>query len=88
MKEKYIVKIAGTEISIITDEKGEYVEHLTRIIDRRITDTVMLNKRYSRLEAAIICALDYLNDKIKLEDELNELKLQNEELRRKLDNDR
>jgi len=85
MKEKYIVKIAGAELKILSDESEDYLNSLVRILDRRIGDMVMTNKRCTRLEAAVLCALDYLDDKIKAAAEIESLKQQIEELRGKLE---
>ncbi len=65
MKERYIVEISGIELNLLSDENEEYVLGLAKIIDGRINGMVMSNKRCSKTEAALVCALDYLDDKLK-----------------------
>ena len=75
MKEKYTVKIAGTELRIITDESAERLNELVETLDKKINDMVIANKRCSRLDAAILCALEYLDDKKKIESKMDEFTL-------------
>lgn len=72
-KKKYTVEIAGIPLSIITDEEPAYVNMLTRIIDERITDATSGNMHISPLDAALLCSLDYLSDKLKAEKRVKSL---------------
>lgn len=81
MKEKYTVKISGTELRIVTDESEEYLKSVAETIDKRMTDMIVSNKRCSRLDAALICAVDYLDGKLKAEEEIRRLKEENKTLR-------
>ncbi len=74
MKEKYTVSIAGAKLTIISEESEEYVLELAKIIDRRITETVIANKRCTKIDALTLCALDYLDSKVKLTEENEILK--------------
>lgn len=65
MKERYTVVISGMELNLLSDEEEEYVLGLAKIIDGRINSMVMSSKRCNKTEAALLCALDYLDDKLK-----------------------
>ena len=79
MKERYIVEISGIELNLLSDENEEYVLGLAKIIDGRINGMVMSNKRCSKTEAALVCALDYLDDKLKTTLTLETVKKQRDE---------
>lgn len=79
MKERYIVEISGIELNLLSDENEEYVLGLAKIIDGRINGMVMSNKRCSKTEAALVCALDYLDDKLKTALTLETVKKQRDE---------
>lgn len=65
MKQKYTVTVAGMTVNIISDEQEEYVNGLVRLLDQRIEEMVSGNKRCSKTEAVLFCAIDYFDDKIK-----------------------
>lgn len=65
MKQKYTVTVAGMTVNIISDEQEEYVNGLVRLLDQRIEEMVSGNKRCSKTEAILFCAIDYFDDKIK-----------------------
>lgn len=74
IKKKYTVEIAGIPLSLITDEDPAYVKMLTRIIDERIKDaTGGGNLHISPLDAALLCSIDYLSDKLKAEKRVKSL---------------
>ena len=50
-KKKYDVTIAGVEMSIISDEREEFVQKLVSKLDKQITDITIQNKRCSKLDA-------------------------------------
>ena len=81
MNEKYTVRISGAELHIVTDESEEYLKSIAETIDKRMTDMIVSNKRCSRLDAALICAVDYLDGKLKAEEEIRRLKEENKTLR-------
>ena len=74
MKERYEVSIAGTEMVLLSEENEEYVKNLVQILDRRVMDMVIVKNRCTKLEALTLCALDYLDATVKLQNELAELK--------------
>ena len=74
MKEKYEISIAGTEMTVVTDESEEYVKRLAQTLDRRVMDMVIVKNRCTKMEALALCAMDYLDVATKLKIELEELK--------------
>ncbi|MDD4773477.1 MAG: cell division protein ZapA [Eubacteriales bacterium] len=92
MKERYTVEISGIELNLLSDEQEDYVLGLAKIIDGRINAMVMSNKRCNKTEAALVCALDYLDDKLKTTLTLENVKkqrddsiIENQRLRKELD---
>ncbi len=98
MKQKFTITIADTEMNIITDESPEFVDEIVGILDRKIREINTASRRCSRNEAALLCALDYCSDKIKMQRkvrgidaemalknaQINHLMAENEKLRKKL----
>ena len=77
MKQKYTLLIADMEVSVITDEPQESVEHIVGILDRKIREITLKSKRCSKNEAALLCALDFCAEKIQIKErvEILEAKL-------------
>ena len=75
-KKKYDVTIAGVEMSIISDEREEFVQKLVSKLDKQITDITIQNKRCSKLDAAILVALDLSSEKAKAEKRVRNLEAQ------------
>ena len=74
MKEKYEISVAGTEMTVVTDESEDYVNRLVQTLDRRITEMVLVKNRCTKIEALTLCAMDYLDMALKLKAELEAVK--------------
>lgn len=76
MKEKFCIEIAGIQMTILSDEGEEFVNTTVSQLDRRIRDLTVQNKRCSKLDATLLCALDFLGEKIKNEKKIKNLEAQ------------
>ena len=99
MKQKYTIKVADIEMNVVSEESPEAVEALVGLVDRKMKEITGPGSRCSKLEAALLCALDYCSDKIKAqrrlkaleskltltEAALEDLEAENESLRRELE---
>jgi cell division protein ZapA (FtsZ GTPase activity inhibitor) len=99
MKQKYTITVADVEMNVTSEESSEAVEALVGIVDRKMREISLISKRCSKTEAALLCALDYCSEKIKVqrknkalesklslaETALEELQEENEQLRRELE---
>lgn len=75
-KKKYDVTIAGVEMSILSDEREDFVQKLVSRLDTQITDITIQNKRCSKFDAAILVALDLSSEKVKAEKRVRNLEAQ------------
>ena len=75
-KKKYDVTIAGVEMSILSDEREEFVQRLVENLDAEISAITSQSKRCSTLDAAILVALDSSSERIKSEKRVRNLEAQ------------
>lgn len=75
-KKRYELEIADVEMAIISDEREDFVNRLANELDSGIRYLLRHNKRCSKLDAAILCALDYASDKLKAEKRVRNLEAQ------------
>ena len=64
MKQKYTITVAGVQMNVIAEESAETVEALVGMVDRKMKE---IGNRCPKAEAALLCALDYCSDKIKVQ---------------------
>jgi len=67
MKERYNIEISDIQLTIISDEPEEFVNNVVSQINERVSDLIVHNKRCSKLDAALLCALDYCSENAKAE---------------------
>ena len=98
MKQKYTIRVADVEMNVICEESPEAVEALVGLVDRKMREVLTGSKSCSKTEAALLCALDYCSEKIKIQRRLKslesklamaettveELEMENEELRKQV----
>lgn len=76
MKERYNIKITDIQLTILSDEPEDFVYATVNQLDERIRNLAVQNKRCSKLDAALLCALDSLGEKIKDEKKIRNLEHQ------------
>ena len=76
MKERYNVEISDIHLTIISDEPEEFVNSTVEKISERVNDLIVHNKRCSKLDAALLCALDYCGELAKAERRIRNLEAQ------------
>ena len=96
MRQKYTIRVADIEMNVISEESPEAVEALVGIVDRKMREISSSSRHCSKTEAALLCALDYCSEKIRIQRKLKtlesklalaeataeELEMENEELRK------
>jgi cell division protein ZapA (FtsZ GTPase activity inhibitor) len=108
MKEKYQVEIAGVPLTIVVGESEgsnpdseAYIKDIAKELDTEIREIVMANQRCGKSEAILLCAINHIDKKKKLEDvmatienqiegykkDIAELKRENDELKKILAHD-
>ena len=75
-KKKYTLEIAGMPMTIVTDEPASFVEAIITRLNERITEMTAGSYRISTLDAALLCSIDYLGDKLKAEKRIRNLEAQ------------
>ena len=66
MKFTHKLTIAGEELTLTSGDKPEYVEKLAAELSKRINTMVLSGAGVTKLDAAIVCALDLLDENCKL----------------------
>lgn len=75
-KKKYDVSIADVEMSIISDEREEFVMRLVEKLDSEVRDILQHSKHSTKVDAALLLALDYSCGKAKAEKRVRNLEAQ------------
>ncbi len=78
IKRKVSLNIAGNNISLITDEAPEYVEKLGALVSQRVNTLALSGNGISKMDAALVYALDLLDENFKLKMALAEAKKEND----------
>ena len=81
MKQVYRVTVAGLPLNIVTEEEENYLLALVDKLSRTVSEIVIKNRSASKTDAAILCALDGLDAKEKMQEKIDTLESENERLR-------
>ena len=73
MKHNHNLNIAGVQLPLSSDNDERYVQTLASELSRRITN-MTTQTSITKLEAALVCALDLLDENCHLKLELEDLK--------------
>lgn len=82
VRERVTLKVAGVELNLVTEESSEYMEKLASEIDERVSKMIISNARINKIDAALFCALDYLDAYHKLREDLAAQKERTERITR------
>ena len=77
IKRKVSLNIAGSKISLVTDENPEYGEKLGALVSQRVNTLALSGNGISKMDAALVYALDLLDENFKLKVALAEAKKNN-----------
>ena len=66
MNNVHHLEIAGTELSLMSEETNAYVDKLAAELNRRINTTRLSGTNVSVTKAAIVVALDLLDENLKM----------------------
>lgn len=77
-KRKVSLNIAGNKISLVTDESPEYVEKLAALVSQRVNTLSLSGSGITKMDAALVYALDLLDENFKLRIALAEAKKNND----------
>ena len=72
MKYSHNVIIAGESLYLCSEDAPDYVEKLATELTRRINTTMLSGADVDVTKAAIVCALDLLDENVKLKSLLKE----------------
>ena len=75
-KKKYDVVIADVEMAIISDEREDFVMRLVNDLDQKIREITLSSKRCSKMDAALLVALDTNSERLKAEKRIRNLEAQ------------
>ena len=75
-KKKFSVKIADVDMNIITDEREDIVMRLVSLLDSEIKGITNQSRNYSKIDAAILVALDHASNRLKAEKRVRNLEAQ------------
>ncbi len=89
MANRLTVKLDGQEYTIVSEESREYMLEVSDMVNSKLVDIKIQNNRLSSAMAAMLVALN-LGDELKKSEraaqaKFEELKAENEELKRRLD---
>ncbi len=72
MKQKYTLHIADLQISVVADATADEVERISGILDRKMRE-IYLKSRCPKTEAALLCALDFVAERLAQQEQVTEL---------------
>lgn len=65
-KKQYELNIAGEKLNVVSADDKEYAEKLAKELTRRINGFLLSSANIKKNEAVLICALDLLDENVRL----------------------
>jgi len=75
-KKKVMIKIAGTQLTLVTDEADGFVDTVEQTVNNRMSSLTRNSYRANRTDAALLCAVDFCSEKLKAEKKVMNLEAQ------------
>ncbi len=75
-KRRVSFNIAGMELSLVTDEPESTIENIVTTMNSAMNALINSNAKRSKLDAAVLCALDFCADKLTAEKKVRNLEAQ------------
>ena len=66
MKNPHKITIAGVDLTLNSENSEEYVQKLAVELTRRINSIALSSSGVTKLQAAVVCALDLLDENYRL----------------------
>ncbi len=79
MKYQHNLHIAGVDLPLTSEHEPEYVQALASELSKRINTMAVSSAGINKLEAAIVCALDLLDENYRLKLAMEDLKKGNKQ---------
>lgn len=76
MKQKYTVEVADIQYTLLSDDSEDFVKSVVSVVDERIREMILKNKRCSKLDAAVLCAIDYCGANMQAQKRIKNLEAQ------------
>jgi len=73
LKKKITLDIAGSRIAVITDQDEQYVRKLASFLSQRVNTLSLSGNGVTKTDAALLYALDLLDENFKLKMKLSEM---------------
>ena len=66
MKNTHKITIAGVDLTLNSENSEEYVQKLALELTRKINSIALSSSGVTKLQAAVVCALDLLDENFRL----------------------
>lgn len=76
MKQSYNIELAGVNLNIATEDGADFVEATVAELEAAVQNMLRVGKNFSKLDAALLCALDYCGELRKAEAKIRNLNAQ------------
>ncbi len=76
MKQSYNIEVSGVNLNIVSSDDAQFVESTVAELETSVQNMLRVGKNYSKLDALILCALDYLGEYRKAEAKIKNLEAQ------------
>lgn len=76
MSERVVINIADVQLVIKSDESAEFVNEIAESLDERIREIIGKSQKYSKFDAAVLCAIDFSAEKYHAERKIKSLEHQ------------